>query len=264
MGLPMARRLAAAGFETWGFDVRPVDDFGDFAPRMVADPAAFGARCDTLLTVVRDTRQTHDCLFDVQAVMAGPNPPRRVILCSTLPPRVSAQVAERLPAGTAILDAPMSGAPFRAENGTLTFMVGADDTEFAACRPLFDAMGADIHHLGGPGAGLACKVLNNLVAATCVVAVRTALAEAPGLGVTPERLRAVMETASGGTWFGTHFDAIDWSRQGYDPANTIGILEKDVTAYLDGVGGDEGAQPLARAVIDALRALTPMDEEPAP
>jgi len=65
MGLPMARAMARAGFDVRGFDVRPVSEFGDFAARMEPDPAAFAAHAEVLFTVVRDTAQTDDLLFDV-------------------------------------------------------------------------------------------------------------------------------------------------------------------------------------------------------
>lgn len=257
MGLPMARRLLGAGFEVWGFDVRPVSEFGDLAPRMIADPGEFAARCDTVVSVVRDAAQTFELCFDAQKVFAGPAAPRRLVVASTLSPRVLPAIAQRLAEGTALIDAPMSGAPHSAEAGTLTFMLGGPDDEIAALMGLFEAMGGTIHHLGPAGAGMTCKVLNNFVAASSVVAVRRVLAAARALGVDGARLRRVMETSSGGTWYGDNLGRIAWAREGYDPANAIGILEKDVRSYLDAADGLEGA--FEAAVLDGLRALEPLE-----
>ncbi|MCK5620876.1 MAG: hypothetical protein KAJ11_01200, partial [Alphaproteobacteria bacterium] len=71
MGLPMARSLLAAEFGVYGFDVRPVREFGDFEGRMIADPAEFAARCPTVISVVRDIPQTLELCFGQQALFAN-------------------------------------------------------------------------------------------------------------------------------------------------------------------------------------------------
>ncbi len=264
MGLPMARRLRDAGYDVWGFDVRKPAEFGDFAERMVADPADFAARCGIVISVVRDARQTLDLCFDRQAIFGGSRRPGLLVLSSTLSPRFMLDIAERLPEGTGLVDAPMSGAPHGAKDGSLTFMVGGGAARFEALLPVFRAMGRSVHHLGPIGTGMTFKVCNNFVAAASVVAVRRAYAAARALGTDVERLREVMATSSGGTWYGNNYDRISWAREGYDADNTMGILEKDVTAFLDAVAAlpDDGATPFDRAVVDGLRHLIPdMDSE---
>lgn len=262
MGLPMARRLLGAGHEVWGFDVRPPNEFGDFEPRMITDPAAFADAVDTVITVVRDRRQTFDALFDEQAIMKAPRPPKTLVVSSTLSPRILPEIAARLPDDTTLCDAPMSGAPGRAEDGTLTFMLGAPDAALAHVMPLLVAMGSDIHHLGAIGTGMTCKVINNFVAVCSVAAVRKALAASKMLGLDPDRLLDVMSTSSGGTWYGDNLDAISWSREGYDPANTMGILEKDMLSFLDAVGehGEVGATEFAGSALDVIRSLEPLEK----
>ena len=262
MGLPMAECLLAAGVDVWGHDVKNIDEFGNFAPRMIADADDFAARCDIVLSVVRDLRQTEDLCFGDQGILLRPNRPDLFVTCSTLSPRAVADLAARMPDGVDFADAPMSGAPFRAAKGTLTFMVGGHDDTVRRLMPLFEAMGDGIHHLGPVGAGMTCKVLNNFVGVVGVVAVRKALASARALGLDRRRLLDVMAVSSGSTWYGDNIDAIDWSRQGYDPGNTIGIIEKDVKAYLDAL--DDGTGAFETALLDELRALEPLDLEPGP
>jgi len=261
MGLPMAERLRDAGFEVWGFDIRPVSEFGSFTRRMIADPAEFAARVDCVFSVVRNRRQTMDLCFDQQAVFSVECPPETLVLCSTLSPRVVPEVAARLPAGTDLLDAPMSGAPHRARNGTLTFMVGGETVSVAALARLFEAMGERIHHLGKRGAGMTVKVINNFVVSSSVVAVRRALQAGEALGVDGRILLEVMRTSSGGTWYGDHFDDIDWAREGYDPENTMGILEKDMTSFLDALQSADGmaAGPFEDAVLQSIRRTEPVN-----
>ena len=260
MGLPMAECLLAAGFDVWGHDVRNIDEFGGFAPRMIADAGDFAARCDIVLSVVRDRQQTEDLCFGDQGILRRDARPDLFVTCSTLSPRVVTDLAARMPDGVDFADAPMSGAPFRAARGTLTFMVGGAQATVERLMPLFQAMGDGIHHLGPVGAGMTCKVLNNFVGVVGVVAVRKALAAAQSLGLDRRRLLDVMSMSSGSSWYGDNIDAIDWSRQGYDPGNTIGIIEKDVKAYLDALDGGAGA--FETALLDELRMLEPLDLEP--
>lgn len=258
MGLPMARRLRAAGFPVRGLDIRPASEFGDFAPLMLEDAAEL-ADSQVLISVVRDQQQTLDLCFDQQRVYRRANYPKLLVVCSTLSPGFVHLLASRLPADVTVIDAPMSGAPVAAVNGRLSFMLGGDEAEIAILMPLFAAMGDQIFHAGDLGAGMTIKVLNNYVAASSVVAVRRAYEMADALNVDLDRLRTVMRASSGATWYGDRFDDIDWARQGYDSSNTIGILEKDVLSALDAIVDveDLAESALDAAILDALRRLKP-------
>ena len=152
----------------------------------------------------------------------------------------------------------MSGAPIAAQNASLTFMVGASKADFENFKPLADAMGTQTFHVGPTGAGMTAKVLNNFVAAACVVTVRQALAEAARLGLDKTTLLSVMDKASGQNWFASNIDKIDWSDETYDKANTIGILEKDLSSYIDAL--QNGPKALHIALADALKTLPPVPE----
>jgi len=257
MGLPMARQLRESGYDVWGFDIRPVNDFDGFQDRMIEDPAEFAGRVDTVVSIVRDWKQTQDLCFDVQGLFGCADHPTALVVSSTLSPRVLTLLKDRLPDDVKVVDAPMSGAPYRAATGTLTFMVGGNETVVNLLMPVFRVMGQDIHHLGSVGAGLACKVVNNFVASAGVVAVRKALEAAEALGIERETILDVMSSSSGGTWFGNNFNAIDWSAEGYDPLNTMGILEKDMMSFLDAMDGlsDNDGGVFEQAIIDHLRNM---------
>ena len=257
MGLPMARKLYHSGYEIWGFDVRPAGEFGDFQSRMVSDPKDFAARVDTVISVVRDLGQTMDLCFGAQAIFSEENHPNTFICSSTLSPRALPQIATQLPTDVKMIDAPMSGAPGRAEDGTLTFMVGGAPRDIEATMPLFKIMGSNIHHLGPMGHGMTCKVINNFVAVSSVVTVRKAIAAAKLQGMDPKDLLNVMSTSSGGTWYGNNIDLISWSRESYDPGNTIGVLEKDMLSFLDAFSEtqDPELQDLATNIIRMLRSF---------
>jgi len=262
MGQPMAEALLRAGFEAIGHDVRPLSEFGDFASRMTTAISDVGNRAETVISVVRDSQQTRD-VIDGLGLHQPPGQGHRVrtlIISSTLSPRFVTSLRDVVHPGIALIDAPMSGAPFRARLGTLTFMLGGSERDILPLMPMFRAMGEAVHHLGPYGAGMAAKVLNNFVAASSVTAVRTVLAQAEALGLAPARLLSVMRSSSGGTWFGSNLQQIDWSAETHDPGNTIGILEKDVRAYLDGVSGDGAPDALTAAVLDRLKHIPELPE----
>ncbi|MEM7056320.1 MAG: NAD(P)-dependent oxidoreductase [Pseudomonadota bacterium] len=256
MGLGMAKAMARSGFDVRGFDVRPIEEFGDFAALMVSDPAAFAADRDVVLSVVRDVRQTEDLLFDVQGILAKAPDLKHLVICSTLSPRYIEDLCSRLPMGPKVIDAPMSGAQIAADEARLSFMLGGNDEDLDFLDPMFRAMGQNIHRMGGPGAGMTSKVLNNFVAGASVSAVRQVLDWADQLGVDEDRLLALMHDSSGQTWFGSNFDTIEFSRNGYDPENTIGILKKDLECCLDAVE-QATREGLPEAILSAVGNLVP-------
>jgi len=252
MGLPMAQQLLKNGFYVQGYDVRPSVEFGEFKAHMLAVPEFTDPEA-VLIVVVRDAQQIRDFCFDDQAVYAQSVYPRTLVISSTVSPRLITELRERLPADVDLVDAPMSGATYSAENGTLTFMLGGECEIVDRLQPLFAAMGDVIHYMGSSGQGMLTKVLNNYVAATSVVAVRRSLQRAQIEGLDPEHLLSVMASSSGSTWFGNNHERIYWSSEGYTPGNTIGIVEKDVRSSLDMTSIQTDA--FDEALLQALRDL---------
>ncbi len=251
MGLPMLEALHHAGFPAQGFDVRDRP-----SPLMTRDPAAFAQGLTTLFTVVRDIPQTEAVLFDDQALVETAPALAHIVICSTLSPKYVRALRDRIPARITLIDAPMSGAAIAAQERRLSFMLGGTAADIAEIQPCLDAMGAHFHPMGGYGAGMTAKVLNNLAAASSTVITRLALDWADDLGLEAEKLLALMHTSSGQTWFASHFDDIEFARDGFDPQNTIGILKKDVESALD--GAPEGAdRDIPEALIRAISRLKP-------
>ena len=258
MGLPMAQRLADAGYEVWGHDVRPVGEFGEFANRMVGDAAGFSERCNIVISVVRDAAQTRALLFgESQGIVKGLQPPDVLVISSTLSPRFIRHLSKELPEGLALVDAAMSGAPYRARSGTLSFMLGGPDDVLERLTPLFEVMGEDIFRIGPASMGMTAKVLNNYCAATSVVATHRVLGMARALELDERTLLNVMKASSGSNWFADRIDQIDWASEGYSTSNTIGIVEKDVESALDAVSEHPAVAhgPLDDALLASLRAL---------
>jgi 3-hydroxyisobutyrate dehydrogenase-like beta-hydroxyacid dehydrogenase len=89
--------------------------------------------------------------------------------------------------------------------------------------------------MGEIGSGMSVKVLNNFVASCSVVAVRHVLAEAKNLNISSQQLLNILNCSSGQTWFSENLKDIDWAKESYTKDNTIGILEKDVKSFIDGL-----------------------------
>ncbi len=256
MGFGMCRALVEAGFDARGYDVHPVAKYSDFAEHMLPDAAALKAHAEILFTVVRDVKQTDDLLFDVQAVLEGETAVKTLVISSTLSPNYVKGLLGRVSASVTLIDAPMSGAQVAADEKRLSFMLGGDDAALDAVQPMLNAMGTSFHRMGGFGAGMTAKVLNNYVAASSAASTRKALAWAEELGLDQSKLLTLMSASSGQTWFGSNFDSIEFTRDGYHPDNTIAIIAKDVEAALDGVGAPDDA--MGRAFIEVFRNLKPI------
>ncbi|MCB1341889.1 MAG: NAD(P)-dependent oxidoreductase [Pseudooceanicola sp.] len=257
MGAGMLAALRRAGFDAKGFDVRPPAGFGTLAPHVTDEPAAFTQGLRTLLTVVRDIAQTDDVLFGAQGFAATPGL-ERIIVCSTLSPRYVLSLRDRVPARITLIDAPMSGAQIAADEARLSFMLGGSEADLDAAQPLFAAMGRHFHRMGGYGAGMQAKVLNNLLAAANTAMTRLVLDWADDAGLDEDALLRLIATSSGQNWFAAGFETIEFARDGHDPENTIGILVKDVASALD--AAPEGADTaLPRTIQMALRNLKARD-----
>ncbi|MEX0316651.1 MAG: NAD(P)-dependent oxidoreductase [Ruegeria sp.] len=255
MGAPMLGALCRAGFDARGFDIRPPREFGALSEHMTDDAAAFAAGLETLLTVVRDVPQTEDVLFGAQGFVRTASL-RRIILCSTLSPRYVLALRARLPEQITLIDAPMSGAQIAAEEARLSFMLGGEDSDLDAAQPLFAAMGSHFHRMGGFGAGMQAKVLNNLLAASHTAMTRLVLDWAEQAGLDQRKLLDLIHTSSGQNWFASGFNQIEFARDGMDDDNTIGILVKDVESALDAAPEDADTA-LPRTVQALLRTLEP-------
>jgi len=157
MGGPMAANLVKAGHEVIGYDLNnaslvTLSDNGGHVATSAAE-AAHGA--DVVITMLPAGEHVREVFLNQGGLIevtqdAGP----LLIDCSTIDvdtARAVAATAEE--AGLAMLDAPVSGGTIGALNATLTFMVGGSDAAFERGKPILEAMGKNIFHAGGPGAG---------------------------------------------------------------------------------------------------------------
>jgi len=195
MGLPMAANVVRAGHEVRVFDVRPdaaapVVELGATAAGSAADAAR---NADVVGVVVLDGDQVEAALLGADGVLAGAAPGAVVAVHSTVHPATVDRVAAAAPDGVDVLDAPISGGVKGARGGTLCVMVGGPPAAFERARPVLDAVGDLVLHLGERGAGLAAKLARNLIGYVSMLGAQEGRALADAAGTDPAAFAAILE-----------------------------------------------------------------------
>jgi 3-hydroxyisobutyrate dehydrogenase-like beta-hydroxyacid dehydrogenase len=186
MGGPMAANLVKAGFEVIGYNRSPekVKELVENGGRGADDVASAVREADVVITMVPDSPDVESVTGGSEGVFANAREGALYIDMSTIRPDVAVRVAEAgREAGVRVLDAPVSGGPMGAADGTLAIMVGGDEATYAVAEPVLTRMGSKVVHAGPLGAGTRMKLARNLIHFVAFTAVTEAqrLAEAGGL-----------------------------------------------------------------------------------
>ncbi|RIK39889.1 MAG: 2-hydroxy-3-oxopropionate reductase [Chloroflexi bacterium] len=200
MGKPMVRNLVKAGYAVVAHS-RNAADVAAFAAEsaaitVAANPAEVASQTDTVITMLPDSPDVRAVVFGENGLLEALRPGSLLIDMSTIAPSTAQEVHAALVAkGASALDAPVSGGDRGAIAGTLSIMVGGSEADFERARPLFEAMGKTIVHVGGPGAGQTVKACNQIVVAINYAAVSEALVMGAKAGVDPLK---IIEVLNGG------------------------------------------------------------------
>ncbi|MDT0472167.1 3-hydroxyisobutyrate dehydrogenase [Streptomyces sp. DSM 41014] len=200
MGAPMAANLVRAGHRVVGHDLVPAALESAVAAGVLPAPSAAEAvtGADLVLSMLPAGRHVLG-LYD--EILPAARPGTLFVDCSTIDVADARTAHGRATAaGMRSLDAPVSGGVVGAEAGTLTFMAGGGEAEFAEALPLLDAMGGKAVHCGDAGAGQAAKICNNMILGVSMIAVSEAFVLAESLGLSHQALYDVASTASGQCW----------------------------------------------------------------
>ena len=165
-GKPIAANLAKDGFDLLAHDLRaePMDELAALGATIASSPREIGAYGEIIEIVVVNDDQVETVMRGPDGVLAGARPGSIVAIHSTIRPatvhRMAALAAE---SGVIVVDAPVSGGARGAATRTLAFMVGGPDDAVARCRPVFEASGKSIFHLGPLGAGMTAKLAHQVI-----------------------------------------------------------------------------------------------------
>jgi 3-hydroxyisobutyrate dehydrogenase len=203
MGLPMAINLARAGYTVVGFDLMPsaLAQARDNGVRVASSAAAAATDADVIITMLPAGRHVLAAYEGEAGLLTAARPNSLFIDCSTISVDDARSAHELImAAGHHGLDAPVSGGVVGAAAGTLTFMVGGNQEDFATAKPILEAMGKRLVHCGTPGAGQAAKVCNNMILAVSMIAVSEAFVLGEQLGLSHRALFNVAANATGQCW----------------------------------------------------------------
>jgi 3-hydroxyisobutyrate dehydrogenase-like beta-hydroxyacid dehydrogenase len=201
MGSRMAANIAHAGYSltVWTHTEGKAGSWaGEHGATAVQTAAEVAAASDIVVSMVVDGAQVESVLCGEDGVAHGANEGLLCVDMSTIAPtdtrRIAARLAER---GVGMIDAPVTGSSPRAQAGTLTIMVGGEQSDFKRAERLLGTMGELIVHVGALGQGEMLKLINNSLGAANAAAVAEALLLADATGVDLDALVAVTQSGSG-------------------------------------------------------------------
>jgi 3-hydroxyisobutyrate dehydrogenase len=261
MGGPMAANLVKAGQKVKGFDLAEASraqakaDGVDIPESAVA--AVKGA--EIVITMLPAGKHVLSVWAEILPSMAKG---ALIIDCSTIDVesavRAHALAAER---GVLSVDAPVSGGTGGAKAATLTFMAGGEEKAFAAAKPVLEKMGKKIVHCGGPGAGQAAKICNNMILGVSMIAVSEAFALAEKLGLSHQALFEVASTSSGQCWSLTSYCPVPGpvptspANNDYKPGFASALMVKDLTLAQEAANATGAATPLGKHAQEIYKAF---------
>jgi 3-hydroxyisobutyrate dehydrogenase len=259
MGRLMCPHLVAAGYSLRGHDLDPAAAVDSVERCASAREAAHGA--DIAITMLPSPEAVRAATFGNDGLAEGLAAGSLCIDMSTAPPALSRELASALaPRGIDVLDAPVSGGTIGAAAGTLTIMVGGPPAAAERARPLFEALGSLVVHVGDHGLGHAAKLCNNLCAGVNMAAIAQSLALARREGLDPAILYELLAASTGDsrvlrTRFPAPVSDTTPAAHGFAPMFTVDLMEKDL-ALAEQLAAEHGleTEPLAAALALYRRA----------
>ena len=257
MGQPMARNALKAGFPLIVTNrtparAKPLEAEG---ATVVKTPREVAERSDIVVTMVTNAPDVEAVTFGKDGIADGAHPGLLVVDMSSISPAASRDFAERARAkGFSTLDAPVSGGEIGAIEARLSIMVGGDAADVERARPLFEALGKTIVHIGDHGAGQACKLANQIAVAMNNLGVSEALVFAAAMGIDLERTRQVIAGGAGSSWAMQNY-APKMLAGDFKPGFMVDHQQKDLRNFLDNAYQEHLSLPGTSLVHSLYSAL---------
>jgi 2-hydroxy-3-oxopropionate reductase len=257
MGAPMATNLVKAGFDVIGYNRSraKVDRLVEQGGRGAADVAEAVREADVVLTVLPDSPDVEAVVLGEGGVLDSARPGALLVDASTIRPDVSVRLAEAARArGLRAVDAPVSGGEAGAIEGSLSIMVGGEDADVVAARPVLEAVGSTVVHVGPAGSGQTVKAANQLIVAGTIELVAEALVFLEAHGVDTE---AAVQVLAGGLAGNRILDrkAAGMIARQFTPGFRVDLHHKDL-GIVTGAAREAGvAIPVGALVAQLMGAL---------
>lgn len=258
MGLPMATRLAANGYRLALWARGPIDDRvldGLGRPDVLATPAELARQCPVVFTIVGGPTDVAEVCLGPDGVVEGAGPRSVLVDLTTSGPAAARAVAAAAAAhGARVLDAPVSGGPTRAADGTLAMMVGGDPAALEEVRPALSVLAANIALHGAAGAGQSAKLANQVLVAATMLGLAEAWELGLGAGLDPVVLGATLQAGIAGSplsdWAWGRAVAADRA-----PGFAVRHLTKDLELASSELHGDSVDRTLVALALTRYRAI---------
>jgi 3-hydroxyisobutyrate dehydrogenase len=259
MGMGVAKRLLAQGYEVCVRDVRPEADAEarSAGATVCESPAAVARACPVVITLVVDAAQTEEVVFGERGVASGMQPGGVLVMCSTVSPAFSGPLAARLaPRGIRVLDAPVSGGPARAHDGTMSMMIAGEHAAYEQARAVLEAIsGRRFRVSARTGDGSRMKLVNNHIAGVNLAAACEGMVFGLKLGLDPQTIFDVVCASSGGSW--VFADRMPRVLAGdYTTKAAVDILAKDLGLALGAGAEAKVALPICAAARQSYIAAS--------
>jgi 3-hydroxyisobutyrate dehydrogenase len=203
MGLPMAANLARAAHRVTAFDLSAdaVAKARAQGLQVAASAAEAVEGADVVVSMLPASKHVESLFLGADGLLVRQASGSLVIDCSTIAPAAAKKVAREAAArGLSMIDAPVSGGTAGATAGTLTFIVGGDAAALERARPVLQAMGRNIFHMGDAGAGQVAKLCNNMALGVIMAVTGEALALGVAHGLDARALSQMMAVSTGRSW----------------------------------------------------------------
>lgn len=255
MGTGMVANLVAAGHDVavWNRTRSKAEALDGVT--VLDSPAEVARHCPVVLICVSDSPDVETVVRAEDGLLVGIDKGSLIVDHSTISPTVTRDLAELVAGrGGSWVDAPVSGGSEGAAKGTLSVMVGGEESDVARARPFMEAFGTTITHVGPLGAGQTVKIVNQILVVVNQLAASEALLVAQAAGVDLEAALAAVEGGAAGSWMlsnrGPQMIRRDWR-----PGFTIDLQQKDLRLVLE--AADELGVPLpgTALVFQMYRAL---------
>jgi 3-hydroxyisobutyrate dehydrogenase len=253
MGMGMARNIMKEGHKLTVFNrTRAKADELAAEGALAADtPAEAAAEADVIVVCVSDSADVVEVVLGEDGIIHRAKPGSVVVDCSTISPEVTKDVGKALAdKGVGMIDAPVSGGSEGAINGTLTIMIGGQAEHLDQARPILEAMGQTITHVGDLGAGQLTKCINQIICGINFLSVAEGMALGMKAGLDMDKVLAAIRGGAAGSWVLTN-RAENMLKNQYPLGFKVGLHRKDLGYVLE-VGRKVGASLPATALVAQL------------
>jgi len=257
MGSPMAGHLVKAGFDVVGYNLtpEPIQKLVDAGGQGATDVPTAVRGADVIITMVPDSPDVEAVTGGDDGIFANADKGALYIDMSSIRPDVSVRVADAgQKAGLRVLDAPVSGGDVGAIEASLSIMVGGKAEDFQAARPVLDAVGKTIVHVGPAGSGQTVKAANQLIVAGNIELLAEAIVFLEAYGVD---LKAALDVLGGGLAGSTVLDrkGAGMLAREFQPGFRLSLHHKDLGIVTSAAREAGVVIPLGAVVSQLVAAM---------